>query len=352
MENPKVSIVILNWNGWEDTIECLESLYQINYPKYDVIVVDNASEDDSLKKIREYCSGGLQVESSFFEYNPDNKPIKVLESDIKFDSQNTDEINYKKKDPENAGKINNSIHKQLILIKNEDNLGFAGGNNVGIKFALKNLNPNYILLLNNDTVVDKNFLKELVDTSNTNEDVGILGSKIYYYDEPDVIWSAGCKISWKLSRGIQIATNELDKGQYDEQREVEYISGSAFFIKTEVIHKIGLMDEKYFLYFEESDWTLRANKAGYKTLYVPNANVWHKVSRSGGGISKPVGLYYITRNRWIFMRKWAKQSDYWIFVVYQVFCAVIFPLGISIYYRNQHLFLSYYQGLYNGIKSH
>lgn len=297
MGNPQVTVIIVNWNGWEDTIECLESLFQINYPKYQIIVVDNHSQDDSVKRIKEYAK-----------------------------------------------------KRKLIIILNDENYGFAEGNNIGIKYAQENFNPDYILLLNNDTVVDKDFLNELVNAGENDDTIGILGPKIYFYDAPNVIWSAGCKISWKLARGIQIGSGELDQGQYDEQKEVEYVSGSAFLIKTNAIKKIGLMDKNYFLYFEESDWTLRANQAGYKSLYVPSAKIWHKISRSGGGISKPIGLYYITRNRWIFMKKWAKKSDYYIFIIYQTVGAIILPITLSIYYRNTSLLKAYYQGLWNGIK--
>jgi len=296
MENPKVAIIIVNWDGWEDTIECLESLYRIDYPNYEIIIIDNHSQDDSVRRIKDYSEG-----------------------------------------------------KELTIIENEDNYGFAEGNNIGIRYALKYLKPKYILLLNNDTVVDKDFLKELISAGEKDNHIGILGPKIYYYDKPEVIWSAGCKISWKFARGIQIGTGEVDKGQYDDLKEVEYVSGSAFLIKTDVINKIGLMDKNYFLYFEESDWTLRANQAGYKSLYVPTAKIWHKVSRSGGGISKPTGLYYITRNRWVFMKKWAEKSDYLIFMVYQVLGAFAFPIVLSIIYRNSNLFLAYYKGLKDGI---
>ena len=331
MNSCKIVILILNWNGWQDTLECLESVYQIDYENFDVILVDNHSHDYSLDKIRAYCAGELEVESEFLNYQIKNKPIKVLEF------------------YENETTSFNDFH-ELIIIKNRKNYGFPGGNNVGIKLALENLDPDYILLLNNDTIVDQHLLKNLVQEGQKNKKVGILGPKIYYYDEPEVIWSAGCKISWKLARGIQIGSGELDQGQYDYIREVEYVSGSAFLIKTEVIRKIGLMDENYFLYFEESDWTLRANEAGFKSLYVPEAKVWHKVSRSGGGMSKPVGLYYITRNRWIFMKKWAEKSDYIFFVMYQILGAIILPTFLSIYYKNNKLFLAYYRGLKAGIK--
>lgn len=327
----KVVIVIVNWNGWQDTIECLESVYQIDFANFDVILVDNDSQDGSLDKIRAYCTGELKVESEYFDSQPKDKPIKVLEY---FENDSASIIN----------------KHDLIIIKNRENYGFPGGNNVGIKFAIENLDPDYILLLNNDTVVDQQFLKNLVQKGQENKKIGILGPKIYYYHEPEVIWSVGCRISWKLARGIQIGSGELDQGQYDTKEEVEYVSGSAFLIKTEVIRKIGLMDENYFLYFEESDWTLRANEAGFKSLYVPEAKVWHKVSRSGGGMSKPVGLYYITRNRWIFMKKWAEKSDYIFFVMYQILGAIFLPTFLSIYYKNNKLFLAYYRGLKAGIK--
>jgi GT2 family glycosyltransferase len=294
MNKPTVAIIILNWNGWEDTLECLNSLEKIEYPNYDVLVVDNNSSDGSSKIIKE----------------------------------NYPDIN---------------------LIKNEKNYGFAEGNNIGMKYAMNNSNPDYILLLNNDTIVDKDFLTEIVSVGESDKEIGILGPKIYYYGEPDKIWSVGGKISWKSCRGIHIGLNEIDNGQYEEKREVEYINGCAFLIKTEVIKKIGLMDKKFFLYFEETDLALRASEVGYKSIYVPKAKIWHKISKSGGGIKGSVGLYYITRNRWLFMKKWAKKSDYWFFVVYQALGALILPVFLSMYYCDWKLFGAYYRGLSDGL---
>ncbi len=334
MNKPKVAVVILNWNGWKDTIECLESLYQIKYPNYSVVVVDNDSQDESLEKIRNYALGKIMVKSAFFEYDNDNKPIEMGECSKK----------------ESEGDKNCLTQDNcLILIKSDKNYGFAEGNNIGIRYALKNLNADYILLLNNDTVVDTDFLNGLVNIAEGSEDIGIVGPKIYYYDNPNNIWCIGGKIDWKFARGLHVGTNKVDAGQYNEIREFDYISGSAFLIKREVLEKTGLMDEKFFLYFEETDLALRASKEGYKSVYVPEAKIWHKVSKSGGGISKPIGLYYITRNRWLFMKKWAKKSDYAFFVVYQVAGAIVFPLFLSIYYRNWGLFRAYYAGFKAGI---
>ena len=338
MHNSRVSIIILNWNGWKDTIECLESLYQINYSNFDVIVVDNDSHDESLEKIRNYASGNINIKSEFFEYNYSNKPIKILE--------------YTRNEYENSkGEINffKLPSKRLFLIKNDANYGFAEGNNIGIRYAFNDLNPNYILLLNNDTVVDKDFLEEMVNIGEINTDIGIIGPKIYYYDEQNTIWCVGGKIDWKFARGLHVGINEVDNGQYNEMREFDYVSGSALLIKREVVDGIGLLDKQFFLYFEESDWALRASLKEYRSVYAPEAKVWHKVSKSGGGLSKETGLYYITRNRWLFMKKWANSKDYSFFVIYQIISAIIIPSFLSIYYRNWKLFRVYYSGLKAGI---
>jgi GT2 family glycosyltransferase len=332
MDNPRVAIIILNWNGWEDTVECLESVYQINYKDFRVLVVDNNSSDDSIKKINEYVKGELKVESKLFKSK--NKPNGT----VRYDKEKTDRH------------VSNT-DQQLILIKNKKNYGFAEGNNIGIKYALKNLNPDYILLLNNDTVVDKDFLKELVKEGENNGKIGLLGPKIYYFNNPNVIWSTGGKIDWNLARGLHIGINEDDKGQYDEKMTLDYINGSALLIKKEVIDSVGLLDKKFFLYFEETDLALRASLNGYESLYIPNAKVWHKVSVSSGGIKDKIGIYYITRNRWLFMKKWANKGNYFIFAIIQILGAVILPTFISVYYKNRKLFLSYYKGLWDGITS-
>ncbi len=169
-------------------------------------------------------------------------------------------------------------------------------------------------------------MKILVQEGETDSKIGILGPKMYYYDNPNVIWCIGGKIDWKLARGLHIGINETDIGQYPEKMNFDYINGSAILIKRQVLEEIGLLDEKFFLYFEETDLALRASKKGYKSTYIPNAKIWHKVSKSGGGIKKEIGLYYITRNRWIFMKKWAKNTDFLIFVVIQILVFIILPI--------------------------
>ena len=335
MKNPKVAIIILNWNGWKDTIESLESIFLIEYPNYNVVLVDNNSSDDSIKKIIDYTKGDLKVKSSFFEYSLEKKPIKyTLLKEIEITNHST-----------------NNEDVPLTIIKTETNHGFAEGNNIGIRYGLNKLNPDYFLLLNNDTVVDKYFLNSLVIEGENNKKIGLLGPKIYYYDNPNIIWCIGGKIDWKLARGLNVGTNECDNGQYDDviKENFDYISGSALMIKKKVIEEVGLLDKRFFLYFEETDLALRASLKGYKNLFVPDAKIWHKVSKSGGGIKNEIGLYYITRNRWLFMKKWAKINDFLIFIPIQILMAIFVPIFLSIHYNEKKLFLAYYRGLWDGL---
>ena len=343
MDMPKVSIIILNWNGWGDTIECLESLYQITYPDYDVIVVDNGSEDESIEKIKEYCKGKIKVESTFFEYSSENKPIKIIE--------------YTREEAEAGGGKEKEIdslpsNRKMIIIKNEKNYGFAEGNNIGMRYALKalNLNPGYVLLLNNDTVVDKKFLEELVKVAESDEKIGIVGPKVYYYDEPKKINSAGAKVNFWTGNCPPIGCYEIDTGQFNETKEVDYVSGCALFIKQEVIKKIGLLNPMYFAYTEEVEWCVRAKKAGYATIYVHKANLWHKVS----SISKKIPgfyLYYSTRNKFLFMKKHATRIQFLSFILYFFAFKFWFSSGsFLIRHKDTTAFISFCKGVKDGIK--
>lgn len=287
MEYPRVSIIILNWNGWRDTVECLESLYRITYPNYDVIAVDNGSTDNSVRKIKEYAEGKIQVSSKFFKYNPENKPIKVFE--ITEEEAKQGKFNrplYEKYD----------VDRRMVLIKNKDNYGFAGGNNIGIKFALSVLNPDYILLLNNDTVVDIGFLDKLVKVAEKEKNIGIVGPKILYYHNNRVINSVGAKVNWKFGSAANIGENELDYGQYGLLTEREALLGACMLIKSEVFLKTGLLDEKFFIILEETDFCIRTKKQNYKIMYNPLAIVYHKGEQSRKRISLG-NIYYSYRNR-------------------------------------------------------
>jgi len=244
---PKVYIIILNWNRLNDTIECIESINKLRYENYEIIVVDNGSK----------------------EISPD---------------------------------IIKDKYRDIILIKNKENLGFAEGNNVGIRFALSK-DADYIWLLNNDTVVDQNALTSMVETGENVPECGILGSKIYYYDKPGIIWFAGATISWTEAVSNHIGQNQIDHAEYDSIREMERVTGCSMLVKREVCERIGLMDEKLFLYAEELDWCVRARMAGYKILYIPNSKIYHKISLSTKEKYGIIFNYFNTRNFLYVIRK-------------------------------------------------
>ncbi|MBW9220553.1 glycosyltransferase family 2 protein, partial [Methanothermococcus sp. SCGC AD-155-N22] len=305
--SPRVSIIILNWNGWKDTIECLESLYRINYNNYDIIVVDNNSQDGSIEKIKEYCEGKIEVNSKFFKYSKENKPINVFE----VDEEDVEKGYFKNK--EKYEKL--PPNRRLILIKNIDNYGFAGGNNIGIRFALNILEPKYICLLNNDTVVDRDYLIELVKVGESSENVGIVGSKIYYYDyngRDDVIWAlGGGGVDIKLGR-----TWHYIEDREDRVVECEYITGCSMLIRSKILYRLKGFDERYFCYYEDTDLSVRCRKLGYKLLCATKSVLWHKVSASSGGENSPVTIYYMTRNRIYFVKKHNNFLNYLIFLIW------------------------------------
>jgi GT2 family glycosyltransferase len=338
---PKVSIIILNWNGWKDTIECLESLYKITYPNYDVISIDNGSEDDSIEKIKKYCQGKIEVHSKFFKYDSRNKPIKIIE--------------YTKKETEIKGKKDIEgfcQDRKMILIKNEKNYGFAEGNNIGIRYALNALNPDYILLLNNDTVVDKNFLTELVKVAQRDNKIGIIGSKIYYYNyegKSNVINFAGADYILRKGREKRYDWNKVDKGKFTNLREVNKIEGSCILINRKVIDDIGLLDSEFFSYCEDTDYCFRASKKEYKLVYSPNSKIWHKIALSSEGRWGSFHTYYMTRNMFLIMKKHANNFELIMFFLYYFLYMFWFKFGYFIYHQNIKGFISLLKGIKDGL---
>jgi len=344
-DTPKVSIIILNWNGWEDTLECLESLYQITYSNYVVILVDNGSEDESIAKLKEYCEGKIKLESKFLEYSSKNKPIKIVE--------------YTREEAEADGGKENTIaelpsNKKLILIMNDKNYGFSEGNNIAVRYALEVLTFEYVLFLNNDTVVDREFLSELVKIAESNEKVGIVGPKILYYNfcgRDDVISFVGADLTiWNLKEK-RYGAGEIDKGQFSEAREVDKIEGSCMLLKRTLLDKIGLFDPDYFTYWEESDLCFRAAKKGFKLLYVPNAKIWHKEATSIGGTKSSYYMYYMTKNQFLFLKKNATRFQLLSFLIYFFGFKFWFISGVlTIYHRDVRRALSFLKGTLDGIR--
>jgi len=339
--SPRVSIILLNWNGWKDTIECLESLYRINYNNYDVIVVDNNSQDESIEKIKEYCEGKVEVNSKFFKYSKETKPIKVFE----VDEEDVEKGYFKNKEEYEELPPN----RRLILIKNKDNYGFAGGNNIGIRFALNVLEPKYICLLNNDTVVDRDYLIELVKVGESDEKIGIVGSKIYYYDyngRDDVIWAlGGGGVDIKLGK-----TWHYIEDREDRVVECEYITGCSMLIRKEILYKLKGFDERYFCYYEDTDLSVRCRKLGYKLLCATKSILWHKVSVSSGGENSPVTIYYMTRNWIYFVKKHNSFFNYLIFLIWFLSYKHIRRIVYFVFLKKEVYLLKYfYMGIVDGI---
>ncbi|MFU0783662.1 MAG: Glycosyl transferase family 2 [Thermoanaerobacterium thermosaccharolyticum] len=249
--NPKVGIIIVNYNGEKYTNDCIKSVFKSSYQNYLVIVIDNASTDNSVKLLEEF-------------------------------------------------------NNKIVIIKNNENLGFSGANNIGIKYALEN-ECEYVLLLNNDTEIDKELIKNMVDASIKNNNA-IISPKIYYYDEPNMIWSAGGGLNWKKGLSFHYGKDEIDKGQYDQQKEIDFATGCCILIHKSVFDKIGFLAEEYFLYFEDTDFCVRAKRAGIKIIYEPSARLWHKVSSTTGGEESLITLYYGNRNRLYFNNKFNKKN--------------------------------------------
>jgi len=322
-EWPKVAIIILNWNGWKDTIECLESVLRNTYPNYQIIVIDNASTDGSIEKIKAWADGTQEVltpEPSHLLYHlshpPVKKPISYIHytreeaergGNLKFEEKVAKEWQERRKT--NSKELNPTPPYPLIFIQTGENLGFAGGNNVGIRHMLKKGNFSYVLLLNSDTVVEENFLNELIKSANCNLNIGIIGGKILYYSEPNKIWYAGGKLDLIRGSGYHKNYNRIDNG-LNGKIKTSFVTGCLMLINRKVFDMGELLPEEYFLYVEDTDFCYFVLKKNYDLLVNLNSRIYHKISSSifSSEIIFPEIVYYSTRNRLHFvLRKQEKK---------------------------------------------
>lgn len=289
--NEKISIVIINWNGWKDTIECLESLFQIDYPGYQIVIVDNGSQDSSVKRIKDFINGQINIKSPFIE-NPTIPPQKPM---IEY---NLDEIKW------GWSMINNDAANtpgQVILLKCDKNYGFAEGNNIGIRFSLENLSPDYVLLLNNDTFVERDFLGKLVELAENYQQIGVVGPKVCYYHQPHIINSAGVVMDWYSGTGNNQGIKQLDSGLFDATLDFDALIGVCLLIRASLFEKVGYLDNKFFLLLEETDFCLRVKKNNFRVVFHPKSKVYHKEGFSGS--LRPDSLYFSSRNRLFLIKK-------------------------------------------------
>jgi GT2 family glycosyltransferase len=308
---PWVSIIILNYNGWQDTITCLESVFNMDYENYFVVVLDNGSNDNSIENLKKWATGDLKYNIRFPDH-PDFNKTKEIGKPVDFYEYERKElfINESRSDlcceESFIPKLteSKSIKSKLIIIDNNKNLGYAGGNNVGIRYSLKYLNVEYVMVLNNDTAVPPNILRRLVDVFSIKENVGCCGPLEYSYLNPYDIQSAGGKI------GLYTGYHKLMKSATKSIDAVDWICGSCILIKKEAILEVGCFDERYFLYVEEVDYAYRMKKKGYKVCFTLETSIWHK---GGEGNSEPY-YFYSVRNRLLFALKHLNIYQLTIFI--------------------------------------
>ncbi len=263
--NNLIYIILINYNGFEDTCECLNSISKCNYENYKVLIIDNNSQDAS-------------------------------------------------------GKMLQKIFPQHEYIFNNDNVGFAAANNIGYKYALTK-QAEYILLLNNDTVIDTEMILNLI--INCKKDT-VAVPKMYYYDNKSVIWFAGGKILENKGTVKHLGERETDSQVYLEKKLISFATGCCMLIHKDILNKIGLFDENYFMYCEDFDFSIKLKKSSFKILFCPKAILWHKVNASTKN-SNNISKYYLTRNRFYLLNK---NKDYFniISIIYSYITRLILIL--------------------------
>ena len=235
LQPARVAIVLLNWNNAEDTLACIESLQNLTYRDFQIVVVDNCSLSSDYAVLTAGCTG-------------------------------------------------------KVILRQKRNRGFAGGCNVGIRWAVRN-GFDYVWLLNNDTVVDPASVDELIQVMTDDPSVGMVGAVMYYWSDPERIQIAGGFIDPETSQGGMLGRNELDRGQFNGVRDVDYVSGGASLVRVKAIKEVGLLDERFFMYYEDTDWGLRMRARGWRVVTNSAAKVWHKDRASAGNKQQYFGQH-------------------------------------------------------------
>lgn len=290
VEGKTCYVVMVNYNGWQDTIECLESVLKSDYKSYKIIVCDNASGNDSWNRMIDWASGRIQASCSV---HPKIRSLvyPFLPKPVDFDCQYQDK-----------GKPFILTDAKIHFLKLKKNLGFAGGMNMGIRLALQDKDCGYIWCLNNDTVVEASVMRNMIEIIRKNENCGICSSYSRPYADPDVDDPGNKRIYFNKWLGNDITYIETEKNKnilcnYD---------GSSFIVTRQFINHVGLMEEQYFLYYEEPDWTIRGKKKGYRVVFYPEGLVYHKGGQSTGGKRKEASYladYYLIRGRILIIKK-------------------------------------------------
>ncbi len=286
---PLIYVITLNWNRCQDTITCLEALQRLSYPSKKILLVDNASTDNTVQTVKH----------SF---------------------------------------------PNIEIIINDENLGFGAGFNVGLRYAIAN-NAAYIFIINNDAIPATNVLEQLVTAFE--EGVGIVGPKIYFYDNPKDIWTVGGMCHPLTIEKIDDAFGQPDIGQWETIIDRDYLVGCALLMSRSLLEEIGLFDERFFLYYEDSDLALRARQANYRLLLAPKAHVWHKIASSSGGLNSPSERYWMARSSVSFFSKHISGFRWFIVIPFRIGSAIRTTFALLINKQPKAL-KAYFSGLWQG----
>lgn len=290
---PLISIVTVNYNHSDTTMELIESLEKISYPNIEIIVVDNASPNDDPQKMK-------------------------------------------------------AKYPRIILVESVINYGFAGGNNLGIMRA----QGEFVLLLNNDVEVEVDFLEPLVKKFQENPNLGAISPKIRFFHNKNLIQYAGfTEINKWTIRNKTIGQDEIDGGQFDFDKETAYTHGAAMMVPMAVIQKVGMMSYEFFLYYEEADWCIRMRKAGYTMAFVHNSIVYHKGSVTTGNNSI-LKTYYLSRNRLVFMRRNIHGFAFAFALIYQLLVAIGKNSIVLLLKGKPDLVKAYWDGVFWNLKNY
>ncbi len=283
---PLVSIITVNYNQSHVTMECIRSLEKLSYSNIEIIVVDNASPSDHPQRIKDE-------------------------------------------------------HPQIKLICSKENLGFAGGNNLGIQEA----KGDFLYFVNNDTELPEHSIEPLIERMLSDASIGVVSPKIRFHHTPDTIQFAGyTPMNYLTMRNNLIGYRQKDIGQYEEAKESPFGHGAAMMLRRSVIEEVGMMADVFFLYYEEHDWFERIRKKGYSIWYEPKSLIYHKESISTGKES-PMKIHYIARNRIVFLRRNVKGLKKSIAIMYQMFVAVPKNALMYILKGRPDLFKAYHQAM-------
>lgn len=275
---PRVALLILCYNGVDLTLTCLDSLRRLDYPNYEVIVVDNASTDHTVAAVRR-------------------------------------------------------SYPEAHLIETGANLGYAEGNNVGLRAALER-GADLVFLLNNDTTVEPECVTNLVRASQAYPRAGILGPMVYTWDEGHIIFSAGGVVDWRNADAYNLGAGAVDEGQYPA-RPVDWINGCGLMISRTALEKVGLLDGRFFMYWEETDWCYRVRAAGLEVRFEPSAQMRHKAPIHHRELGATT-LYYVTRNRLLFCARHAPAPWKWLVLAHAFSGALRGVIGHTLNRRAAH----------------